>query len=273
MNYIQVKFAVKDKEKCEILTAQLSDIGYEGFEEQADSFVAYIPETGFDDTILKEIAEVAGVVFETDTVAEQNWNAIWEQSFEPVIVGDFCAIRAGFHTPIKNVKHEVIITPRMSFGTGHHATTQLMVTMMKDVVFKDKTILDFGTGTGVLAILAHKLGAKSITAIDNDEWSFDNIKENIVANDAKGIDALLGSLEVVTNKKYDVILANINRHILLQCMSEMKKLLLPGGYLMMSGILLEDKNIVVEEALKTGLQLINEACIESWLCLLFKCIT
>jgi ribosomal protein L11 methyltransferase len=165
--------------------------------------------------------------------------------------------------------YDIIVTPRMSFGTGHHATTQLMIETMKDISFENKNVLDFGTGTGVLAILAEKLGATTITAIDNDQWSYCNAIDNCKQNDCQYIKVALGSLEDISSSGFDVILANINRHILLQYMKDIYHQLQQGGSLLLSGILTDDENIIMSEASSAGFQYISKKEKANWLSVLF----
>ena len=168
-NYLQLQVNDIHAEQAEILIAQLSEVGFSGFEETADSLSAFINEAAFVEPVVAAIFESLKLEYAKTIIAETNWNESWEKNFDPVIVGDFAAVRAHFHAAIETVQHEIVITPKMSFGTGHHATTFMMMQRMKEVNFKNKTIFDFGTGTGILAILAEKLGAAKILAIDNYE--------------------------------------------------------------------------------------------------------
>ncbi|HEY6957173.1 MAG TPA: 50S ribosomal protein L11 methyltransferase, partial [Flavisolibacter sp.] len=161
MNSIQVSIAANEQQQ-EILISQLSDLGAEGFEQTDDYLLAYFNEYTFKSYEVNQLLKDHS--FTLNTIKEQNWNEVWESNFQPVVVDSFCAIRAEFHDAINSVKHEIIITPKMSFGTGHHATTYMMIEQMRDFDFKNKSVFDFGTGTGILAILAEKLGAASITA-------------------------------------------------------------------------------------------------------------
>ena len=178
MEYIKITFADLQPEQKEILIAQLADAGYEGFEEKDSSLDAFIKSKSFDTIILKEISFKYQTTYTKEKIAETNWNQVWESNFEPVIVNDYVAIRADFHKPIANTKFEIVITPKMSFGTGHHATTYMMIELMKEIDLNGSSVLDFGSGTGILAILAEKEGAKNIEAIDNDDWSIANAGEN-----------------------------------------------------------------------------------------------
>lgn len=270
MKYTEVTIALKDNLLSEVLVAELAELGFDGFEEQENLLAAYIPEQEYSKDALGAILNRYEVSCNTRTIAEQNWNATWERSFSPVTIGDFCVIRADFHEPQPDFKYELIITPKMSFGTGHHATTRLMVGQMQDLAFSGKRVLDFGTGTGVLAILASMLGASSVLGIDNDEWSAGNALENIERNGTSNVTIKSGSLEIVTDEAYDIILANINRHILLEYMDKMTDLLSNDGTIIMSGILKEDEKIVVSEALKAGLQQVRTTGYENWISISFK---
>jgi ribosomal protein L11 methyltransferase len=179
MAYIEIRFIEPSEEASDILIAMLSDLQYEGFEEEENILKAFIPKSLFNEERLKEIEEEFQLKYSVTELPDTNWNKVWESNFQPVIVENFCVVRAGFHEPIKDVEHEIIITPKMSFGTGHHATTYMMLQQMKDIDFKGKHVMDFGTGTGVLAILANKLGAASVIAIDSDSWSIENAAENL----------------------------------------------------------------------------------------------
>jgi ribosomal protein L11 methyltransferase len=270
MDYTNVIFKQITLEQSEILIALLANIEYEGFAELDDSLTASIPSSLFNKQELKSVCDDLNVAYEVEVVKEQNWNAEWEKSFEPVIVEGFCTIRAHFHTMDVKTIHDIVITPRMSFGTGHHATTQLMIETMKDISFNDKKVLDFGTGTGVLAILAEKLGAASITAIDNDEWSYSNAIDNCKQNDSKHIEVAQGSLEDIGTAGFDIILANINRHILLQYMTDMYNQLSKGGNLLLSGVLTEDEHIIKDAATSTGFRYISKREKNNWLCIAFS---
>ena len=188
-------------------------MNYEGFEENANALKAFISKSLFNEEHIKEIAGQFQLKYTTAELPDINWNKEWESNFQPVVIENFCAVRADFHAPIKNVQHEIIITPKMSFGTGHHATTYMMIQQMRQINFLNKYVMDFGTGTGVLAILAKKLGAASVVAIGNDEWSIENAKENFTRNNADEIELRLAH-HPVANKACDIILANITRNVI-----------------------------------------------------------
>ena len=246
MQYIKATFQTSSQEVCDILIATLSDIGYEGFEENGEELYAYISEATFDKELLENSITMPGVTYHVEIIPPQNWNALWESNFQPVIVDGFCTIRAHFHEIEIDTPYEIVITPKMSFGTGHHATTQLMMSQMRDINFSMKSVLDFGTGTGILAILAEMLGSKDLLAIDNDEWSVENALENIGRNNCREISVVKGSIEDIEGKdRFDIILANINRHILLNHMKNLFDGINTNRLLLMSGLLSDDKEIIL----------------------------
>lgn len=252
MQYIKVTFDIAGQEASDILTALLADAGYDGFEESGNTLLAYIEEPKFDPQELNTIAGIVVAGYETEVIPAQNWNALWESNFAPVVIADFCTIRAHFHEIQISTPYEILITPKMSFGTGHHATTQLVMLLMKDTNFEGRSVLDFGTGTGVLAILAEKLGAAKITAIDNDDWCVENATENAERNNCSRIIVKNGSLEDVNTGTIDIILANINRNILLQYMQMLYEVLSINGTIIMSGLLNDDKEAILDAASGAG---------------------
>jgi ribosomal protein L11 methyltransferase len=267
MHTIKIIFNNISEDNQDILVAKLSEIGYEGFEQTATSLLAYINEDNYKEYELLEV--IKEQPYNIEIVPKQNWNQLWESNFEPVVIDGFCTIRADFHTLLVTTPYEIIITPKMSFGTGHHATTQLMMMMMKDIEFTGKQVLDFGTGTGVLAILAEKLGAYYVLAIDNDEWSVENTNENLERNNCSKVTALLETDGHIPVLIQDIILANINRHILLQYMDELYKNTKKGGIVLMSGLLTQDREVIVDAAIKTGF---NRTCyqeLNDWIALSF----
>jgi len=268
-NYIHIRFQPVSKEQQEILIAQLAELGYEGFEEGLHFISAYIPEDQYNETGTYELVAGTSTTISKEVIAPRNWNEEWEQTFQPVIIDEFCGIRAHFHAPLQQVQHEIIITPKMSFGTGHHATTHLMIQNMQQLTFTGKTVLDFGTGTGVLAILAERLGAKAITAIDNDEWSITNAAENIALNHCSNITlSQADSLQMST--LFDIILANINKHVLIANMAAIKQHLAHDGVVILSGLLTGDKPDMETCALNSGLSVFEHATRGDWMCLILK---
>lgn len=267
MNYLQFSFRPLTPQQHEIFVAQLSVIGFEGFEEAGDTLHAFIPEPDFSEEALQPFL-TEGLEVSRKTVPPTNWNAEWEKDFEPVIVDDFVAIRANFHQPVDGVTHDIIITPKMSFGTGHHATTYMMIQYMKQLNFEHKEVLDFGTGTGVLAILADKLGA-TVTAFDNDDWSIENAKENIAVNNCSRT-ALFKADTLDLNRQFDVILANINKNVLLANMANLRKHLKPGGVVIMSGLLSGDRKDIESAAVKEMLKVEEQKDRQNWIALLLS---
>lgn len=265
-DYVQIEFHSILPEQSSILIAQLSDIGFDGFEETETSLKAFIPVEQFDESFIQEISSDHQINFSRTFIEETNWNQVWESNFDPVIVDDFVAVRAEFHAPIKGVEHEIVITPKMSFGTGHHATTHMMMQQMRQIDFTGKTVFDFGTGTGVLAILAEKLGASKIIAIDNDDWSIANAAENIERNGCRAIE-LLKADEIAVDNSFDIILANINKNVILQNYSELVSRLTKNGTLLLSGLLPEDKDDVFRRNSEYSLQIIQVDVRSNWLCI------
>jgi len=257
-NYIEIKIENISEEQSEILIAQLNEIGFNGFEEGENFLIGFIDEQNFDEDALQQIISAHHLSYQKNFIQQKNWNEEWEKNFDPVIVDDFVAVRAEFHQPIKNIEHEIIITPKMSFGTGHHATTYMMIQQMGTIDFNNKIVFDFGTGTGILAILAEKLGAKNIIAIDNDEWSINNAKENSERNNCKRIQLFLVS-ELPSTEKFDIVLANINKNVILQHVKELTNLLAQSGQLLVSGLLIEDETEILDVAVKIKLK--PTACI------------
>ena len=264
--YIVVSFEAPAEQR-EIIAALLLDLGFAGTVEQGEKITGSVAEENFDHTAVEEIFNRFDVSFFTELVEEQNWNATWEKSFEPVAVENFAIIRAGFHAPVAGFEHEIIITPKMSFGTGHHATTFLMIQQMRSIDFKDKHVIDFGTGTAVLAILAEKLGASRILATDNDEWSINNSIENIQTNYCTKIETLLEQ-GFPAGEKADIILANINLNVILENLQQIEHSLNKGGKVLFSGLLTSDED-QVRAALQThGFHINQVAEKNGWICLL-----
>lgn len=263
-DYIKIEFQNISTDQSDILIALLNEQGFEGYEETDNNLKAFIKEKGFDKQSLKEIADSFQLNFTETIIEETNWNQLWESNFDPVIVDDFVAIRADFHQLTKNVQFEILITPKMSFGTGHHATTYMMMQQMKEIDFCNKTVFDFGTGTALLAILAEKLGAKKVLAIDNDKWSIENATENVERNNCQSIELRLSD-SADMNGEFDIILANINRNIILDNLSFLCSQLSKKGELLLSGLLAEDEQVMLAECAKKQLIVKNKAIRDNWL--------
>ena len=238
-SFTELIFSPLTPEQSDMLIAALSEQGYDGFEETPSELRAYIPSAQFDIAVANQFAHYHSVSIRINELQATNWNQQWESNFDPVTIESFLHIRAAFHPVWGQANHEIVITPKMSFGTGHHATTRLMATEMSKLQWDQKKVFDFGTGTGILAILAEKLGARQIVAIDNDTWSIENAAENFGTNECKHIELHL-SEQLPDHSKFDIILANINTFIIKQYLFSLVKLLEPGGQLLLSGLLVED---------------------------------
>ena len=257
MKYIEVKFKITTDVEVvsELLTAFLAEVGYDSFESSDTGLNAFINSDDFEETKLVEllgnnIFEKNKIKFTATKVPDKNWNKVWESGFKAIVINDNCIIRAPFHSTKKEFKYDIIIEPKMSFGTGHHETTSLMINAIIKLNLVGKSVLDMGCGTGVLSILSSMKGAKSVTAIDIDEWAFLNSVENIEKNNIKNIDVVKGDITEISNNKYDVILANINRNILLRDIKAYSESLVSGGTLLLSGFYLKD----VKDIMLTGLR-------------------
>jgi ribosomal protein L11 methyltransferase len=241
---IQVSIDVLDEAVKDILIAELAALGFDGFEETETGLFSYIELVRFDSELssgLDELVKRYGVTYTSATIDKQNWNALWESNFEPVLVDDFVGVRANFHPPFNGgVEHDIIITPKMSFGTGHHGTTYSVMQLMRGIDFANKSVFDFGTGTGLLAILAHKLGAVDILAVDNDDWCIENASENITVNNTQSIEIQKVD-NAKLNKKFNIIIANINKNIILDNLAFLAEATVPGGVVLLSGLLVEDE--------------------------------
>ena len=269
MNYLHFTLRPLSKEQQEILIAQLSEIGFDGFEEGTNELAAFIPEKDFNETNFNEIISDTHAQTSRVVVPPTNWNEEWEKNFDPVVVDRFCAVRAHFHAPVMAVEHEIIITPKMSFGTGHHATTYMMIDFMQYMDLAGEKVLDFGTGTGILAILAEQCGATAITAIDNDHWSIDNAAENIAINRSRAI-TLQKADSLAMTDQFDVILANINKNVLLGNMAGIRQHLRHGGVVLMSGLLKGDRQDIEAAAIKEQLKIVDQKERQNWIALLLR---
>lgn len=275
MNYIEVKITVSPKEPgTDILITRLAECGFESFEETSTGVNAYIQSELFYDNMNEIIPVITNpdfnISYEKKVIQQQNWNELWEKSFEPVVVAGKCCIRASFHKSINDAVYDIIINPKMSFGTGHHQTTHLMISEMLNMDFENKAIADAGCGTAVLAILASKMKAATVFAYDTDEWSIENSKENIVLNNTKNIILSKGNSTLLHEKLFNVILANINKNVLLADMERFSYSLTKGGDLLLSGFFIFDREELISCATKHKMKLINEGEKEKWCLLHFK---
>jgi ribosomal protein L11 methyltransferase len=263
-NYIKVEVKLTEMQDKEILLALLAEQGFEGFEETAQSLLAYIPEEQYNQASLSTLLQDKD--YSLEKIWEQNWNALWEKDFKPVAVNHFCYIRAVFHPPAEGYQQDIVITPKMSFGTGHHATTWLVIDQMEALSFQNQNVLDFGTGTGILAILAERLGAATVVAVDNDDWSMENAKENAMVNNCRTIEFIQAD-SLTIGRTFGIILANINRHVLLANMKSMEQHLASDGVLILSGLLSGDLNIMEKSALNEGLHIVQQKEKDGWMVL------
>jgi len=271
MRHIEISFATGNNDQHEMLIAMLDQVDYEGFEESETNLKAFIKESLFDKTLLDEVATSLNCVYELRFIEEENWNANWESSFEPILLlhpetkNPFAFIRAGFHEPSTEAVHDLIITPKMSFGTGHHATTFQMMEQMSLMDFNEKNVIDFGTGTGLLAILAEKMGANLIDAIDNDDWSINNALENIEANKCNNIKIIKADSCQTYAFKADIILANINLNIILDNIDNIINSAKSGTTVLFSGILVEDEKQICSNLESKRLNIISVSSKNNWL--------
>jgi ribosomal protein L11 methyltransferase len=263
MEYLQIHFTPITETQSEILIAQLNEIGFDGFEEETNELKAFIPLANFDENSFNSIFGIENWNFSKSTIKKENWNAIWEADFEPIEVAypnlskPFVYIRAGFHEAKEGYEYDIVVTPKMSFGTGHHATTFLVVQQMSQINFVGKTVIDFGTGTGVLAILADKMGAEHVLGIDCDDWSIENAEENGAINHCKNIQLLKAETIPTQAEKVDIMLANINLNIISENILAIKNAVKPNATVLFSGIMLHDESNIINVIEKEGF-IINE---------------
>jgi len=268
MDHYEINFTT-EKKNTEPLIALLAELDFDAFQETEIGFDTWIPQKEFNsetENSINNLKSLFSFSFEKKIIKYQNWNAVWESGFQPIIIKDFCGIRATFHEPLANVEHEIVIDPKMAFGTGHHETTFMMIEMMQMVDFKHKKVFDFGCGTGILAILAERLGATELDAIDIELPSYENSLENTRINQTKNIEIYHGTLPKLTHKKYDIILANINRHVILDSFSTLNNMLSSEGILIISGILTTDQKLVESNATKAGFKTITTLERNNWIC-------
>mgnify|MGYP000114916345 CR=1 FL=1 len=255
MDYIELAIDFKTVNPWrEVVLSDLAESGFESFVETTDGLNCYVSENEYSEDMISGLKEFESHIesYKINKIEDENWNAEWETNFDPVFVEDKLAIVAPFHTD--QYEHQLIvkIQPQMSFGTGHHQTTWLASKKLFNLDVKGKRILDMGTGTGVLAIIAEKLGAEYVFAPDIDEWSFNNANENTELNGCKHVEVALGGDELLEGKQFDIIIANINKNILIQHYPVYSKALVSGGIMLNSGFFTTDKNDLVEEAGKSG---------------------
>jgi len=271
MDYYELHFKTETTAdyQQDLLINALGEIGFDTFEELDGGFKAYIPSGAFDqeklDAQLVDFHEMLSFSYTVNLVPQKNWNELWESNFEPIAIKDQILVRATFHQSQPDFPYEIVIDPKMAFGTGHHQTTSMMLELLLENNVDGKRVLDMGCGTGILAIMASKLGAKSVTAIDYDPVCYESTIENARLNHVENIAALCGSKEMIPDERFDVILANINRNILLDQIERYAVALKPGGSLYLSGFYeMPDLAIVTDEALKYGLKYVSHHKSGDW---------
>lgn len=270
MKYIEVEFCLEPLQMySEILQSDLCDIGFESFMDTFEGFLAYCQEGLYSEKKLKsliarfiELNPQVNISTKIKEIEQQDWNAEWEKSYPAVLINDFCYVHASFHQPMRDVEYNIDISPKMSFGTAHHPTTFQIIQLLQTEDMKGKDVMDMGSGTGVLAILAKMKGASYVEAIDNDEWAFNNAKENIEKNNSE-IVVRYGDADLL-DRDYDIFIANINRNILLQDISKYSIHIRNNGVLFLSGFYTNDVDLLVEEAKKYGFELYNQISKENW---------
>ena len=272
--YIEYKFTVTPKEPAtEILIAELGNVGFESFVENDKGLIAYIQKENWNEALLEGIfslnSDEFSIAYTQHEVAQTNWNAAWEENFEAIEVDNMVSIRAPFHEN-PNLKYAIVIEPKMSFGTGHHETTHMMVQHLLQLELENKKVLDMGCGTGILAIFAEMRGAKSTDAIDIDNWCYLNSIENVERNNCEHISVFEGDSTLLTDQKYDVIIANINRNILLMDMEIYTNCLNENGVLLLSGFYKEDIPMIDAEVSKYQLKLETNLERNNWVALKYN---
>lgn len=269
--YYQFAFDRTSNPDFDLIVALLGDLPFEGFDESDEDVLrAFISLELFEESAFKKALDnLPACSFQRSEISMENWNSKWERDFNPVIIDNFASVRADFHPRQPGVQYEVTITPKMSFGTGHHATTEMMIRQMRATAFLGKRVLDFGTGTGILAILAEKMGAAHVDAVDNDDWSMENAAENNRVNGCSHIRLFKGE-RIPENKIYDVVLANINLNVIIGQMSGIGQALAPGGVALLSGFLKSDEPALRHALVSHNLKQVADVSVAGWLAV--KCM-
>lgn len=278
MNYFSFDITTPhyDEEKGDIITALLSELPFETFEDTGSGLKAYISEENLTENIedhIIQLSETLDFQYIKTFIPYQNWNVLWESNFEPIRIDDFVTVRADFHAPTvdenghQTVLFDLVINPKMAFGTGHHETTYMMMQLMRDINFDGKKVLDYGCGTGILAILASKLKAHHLEAVDIEAASYENTLENCRINNVYNIKAFEGTLDAIDATDFDIILANINRNVILDSLVSLKNKLNTEGVLLISGFLIDDENVMREAILNHQFKIVNTIQRGNWLCM------
>ena len=274
MRFYEFRFEpIEGESLMDLLVGELLEFGFESFSEEENMLIAYLPESGYRNNLLKDLdffKDHPGVKISEDLLEDKNWNEEWERNYQPVTIAGKCHVRAPFHEPKPGILFEIVIEPKMAFGTAHHETTQLMATWLMDLGVKGKEVLDMGCGTGILAILANKMGARYVIGIDNDEWAWQNALENFRLNGVESGEVIHGDSHQIESGRYDLILANINRNILLQDLEIYTRGLKKGGQILLSGFYESDRNAIEMESLEAGLNFTGIRTLNNWAVMLFK---
>lgn len=272
MDYIEIKIKLNTENIYlgEILIALLGDIDFEGFCEENNTLFAYIPENKFEKPLLEDILKVYELNYELAVIKQKNWNEEWEKNFEPIVIDDILAIIAPFHKQNFETKYKILIEPKMSFGTGHHATTYMLCKLMPDYDFVEKSVLDFGCGTGILGIFASILGAKEVIAVDIDQWAYENTMENAERNSINNMSVIKGDISNVPKRIYDVILANINLNVLKKDIPKLSKMMKEGSLIFFSGYLSNELEQIKNVCKENGLEIVTSSDRDFWNASIFK---
>ena len=268
-NYVEINLHCSS-ENAEILVALIGDFPFDMFEEYDGGVKAYIKQKDYTEDItayLGELQDTLDFSYEKNVIEAANWNQPWEDNFHPLTIGDFCGIRADFHASLQPIEYELIINPKMAFGTGHHETTHLAIELMQHLDLAGKKVLDYGGGTGILSILASKLGAKEIIAVDNEVPAYESTIENAAINQVDNITSIYGILNDVKASGFDIILANINRNVIIGSLDLMYEKLVPNGIMITSGFLVADEQIIMQSIENQGFSCLERRVKGDWMCL------
>ncbi|WP_424962746.1 50S ribosomal protein L11 methyltransferase [Ekhidna sp.] len=264
MDFITIKVTC-DSALTDVLIAELFEAGFDSFQEFDDGFEGSCEQSQFDEkkveVLFKQFSKVSYTVKEQEKI---NWNEEWEKNYNPIIVENRCIVRASFHEPKPEFEYEIIVTPKMSFGTGHHATTYQVLDYQMELDHQEKKVLDVGTGTGILAIMAAKRGAIKIVATDIDDWCIENSEENFALNNVKGVELIKGEIDKVKQADFDIVIANINKNVLLDQIGDYARRLKLDGQLILSGFYESDISDLESEAMKNGLYKIHSTTRDKW---------
>jgi len=271
INTVKITLSIAPFENwfADVLMAEMADLGFESFMETENGFEAFSPEKSYNEKSLSELLNYRkdgfAIEWKVESIPAQNWNEVWEKNyFQPLVIRDRIVIRASFHDTYPACPIEIVINPNMAFGTGNHETTSLMMETMLEMSWEGKAVLDMGCGTGILAILASKLGAETIAAIDNDPWSFNAVSENLVINNTLNIKPLLGDAGTISKDTFDVLLVNIQKNVILSDMADYVKALKTGGIILLSGFYETDLPDIQREAEKQGLKFDFSQVMNKW---------